>query len=652
MIGLRIGAEELSALQAGAPAVVLAPGVTLPAAPPLLMLELHEGLLTRPGTRPARILPLPADARLSALVAPNAAVAAQLAPLLPAGLPVVSGAEPLSALLGLLARALQKETSARLEAEAAGDACRRLLGDRTPPEPELLTEAPPVAGGVAPARVTQPLGRAAEGICTIELHLAAAQAGAGAQLRARLTAAGRILGAWVVPGPALAGGWLALDLPEPAPPGAAEGVLEVALETGPEDQLQLSAAETTPQGALALRIWTAAPGRHVLPLHFDWAALGAAMPRPGLALSLPIAAWEATEVTGAEAQLVAAGAEPPRLLLDIAPGSEALLAPPPVPKGPADLLRARLAYRGSSAGLMAIAATAEGEHGSIHESGWREMDETGELTLALPLPTGPMARLRLMLRNDGPTPAVIEVSQLALMAGAAGERRRAPAAPLGARRVAVPANATRVAVPGSGAVGFGAPLAMPSFRTAPPQPPLTPAGAGGPAPGAAATPSPSLVPPDPRSIPVATAFRDLKLQQHLVNADGSYRHLDIMLTGLVAAAGLWRQVRLKLFERRGTIGLEFREMKGWPQMFDVWPAGQSDNFGPFWRLETQGASEALAALSTPHDRALIGALMDVLPDVAQRGAVAASLPAQDVAAWTERAQRLAEAVTEARSGRR
>jgi hypothetical protein len=145
------------------------------------------------------------------------------------------------------------------------------------------------------------------------------------------------------------------------------------------------------------------------------------------------------------------------------------------------------------------------------------------------------------------------------------------------------------------------------------------------------------------------AFQDTVLQQHLANTEGTYRHLDLAVTGLVAAAGLWRQVRLKLFDRRGTVGLEFRAMKGWPQMFDVWPGARQDNFGPFWRVESDAPAEALGQLATPHDRALILAVLEVLPALARRGAMAASLAAAEQEAWTERARTLAAAVAASRS---
>ncbi|WP_270939157.1 hypothetical protein, partial [Falsiroseomonas oryzae] len=165
---------------------------------------------------------------------------------------------------------------------------------------------------------------------------------------------------------------------------------------------------------------------------------------------------------------------------------------------------------------------------------------------------------------------------------------------------------------------------------------------------APAAPAPASAPAAP---PGATGFQEIRLNQHLVNADGSYRHLDIGVSGLVSGGGLWRQIRLKMFDRRGTVGLEFREMAGWPQMFDSWPAGRSDSYGPFWRLENDGAEEALAALVTPHDRALVAALLEVLPELASRAAGSAGLASAEAEAWTARARRLVAAVATARGTR-
>jgi hypothetical protein len=410
--------------------------------------------------------------------------------------------------------------------------------------PALLMDLPP--HGTAPPRAEQPLGRPAEGLCRIELHLGEAAAGAASLLRVRLVAEGRVRAAWAVPGPELSPGWLGLDLPEPARLGAAEARLVVACEAAEGDRIALSSSADG--GApLALRAWTAAPGRHVLPTHFDWAA--ADLPLPGLPLAVMEAELAAATAEGAELRLVAVGEEPARLMFGIPPGSEAVVRLPALPAAPLDLLRSRFALRAGEAREMALALQVETPAGAV-ESGWRGPDAMGFLSLDLPLP-GMAARLRLDLRNRGAVPAVIEVARLALMAGAAGEVLPAPAARPSAGPVAARGA---VALPGAVAapqavIAAALPLAAPS----PAGTVLAPAG-------------------------LAT-WQDVRLQQHMVSPDGGYRHMDLTLMGLVADAGLWRQLRTKLFDRRGVIGLEFREAKGWPQMFDVWPVGGTDGFG-------------------------------------------------------------------------
>lgn len=636
MIGLRIGAAELAEIEAGAPAVVLAPGLLLPHVPPLVPLAPKEGVLARPGADTTRSLPLPGWVRPLALVASEHA-AERLLPLLPPALPVVPD---VTGLLALLAAALRDAEAARAAAAAERDRLKRALGSLAAPLPRRVAElAPQPAAGAAELPVTQPLGRAADGLCGVELHLAGP---AGRGLAVRLVAGSRVLGAWRVPAAALAPGWLALDLPEPLPPGAGEAVLEIAAEAGEGTAPGLSLAADRPRASLALRLAAAPPGWAVLPRHFDWAASGA--PLPALPLPLPASLLAEAEVEGARAELVGAGSDLPRLVLDLQPGAEARIRLPPAPAGAADLLRLRLARRGPGSGPLAAAVEVTGAHGAMVASGWRELDAEGALALALPLPPGPMPALRIALRHGGTAPVLVELAGLALQAGAAGEARRPPGA-----EAALPAARSAVSLPGAPAIG-ASPISLPGWRSTAPAPRLRAAGPGGAAPAAPAVSAPSPAAP-PVAPPGGTAFQEVRLNQHLVNPEGTYRHLDIGVAGLVSGGGLWRQIRLKLFERRGVAGLEFREMAGWPQMFDTWPAGQSDKFGPFWRLETEATAEALAALATPHDRALVAALLDVLPDLAGRAAAAAGLAAAETEAWSARARRLAGAVAEARGMR-
>lgn len=628
MIGLRIGVAELAEMEAGAPAVVMVPGHLLPHAPPLLPLVLRDGVLARPGAAPSRTVPLPAAVTLLALIGPEQEAEA-LRPLLPAGLPVLPDA---AALLGALAAALRDEAEARLALAGERDRLKRALGRLTEPRPSLVLDLPPGGGRAAPS-LFQPLGRPAEGLSAIALHLARPSS---IGLKVALLAEGRVLARWRVPAEALAPGWLTLHLPEPAPPGPAMATLDIQAEAGEGETALLSTVSDRPGAALALRAWTAPDGWAVLPRHVDWAACDTQhLAQP---LALPASLLAEASIEGAEAALVAAGDEEPRLLLDLAPGAEARIRLPPIPVGPADLLRARLVLRGRIGDALAAAFTVETGPGLSVGTGWRETDGAGCLVVHLPLPPGPMARLEVTLRHPGQAPVVVEFAGLALQAGAAGDRLVPPPGPVEPRRAGVAGGMPAASIP----LPIGTGIEVSGWPGAPPAPPLALAQPGGGA-GPAARPAPTRPAPALR-LPSGTSFQGFKLTQHLVNQDGSYRHLDVTISGLLAGGGLWRQVRLKLFERRGAIGLEFRQMAGWPPVFDAWPGSETDQYGPFWRLEAQTAERGLGQLATPHDRALIGALAEVLPDLAMRAADAANLPAPDPEAWRARALALGAAL--------
>lgn len=728
MTAFLIGAAELAALAAGTPMLVVAPGMALePEALPITVLRPVAGVLRQQDGPPGPALPLPPGLRPLASVAPDAAAAEALA--LAAGLPAGVPALPANALRPAL---IARLVAALAEAEALrGDLHRRLAAQPVAAPRRVIDLGPVAAGPVPPPRALQPLGRGAEGLCGVALHLAAPATDAASLLRVRLVAGGRILGAWTVPGRDLAAGWVPLDLPEPAPAGSGEAQLEITLDAAEGDQVRISSGGADAGAPLALRVWAAEPGHLRVPRHFDWAARDLPAPAPGLVLPLPDGAWAGATLQGATGERIGLGSEAPRLLLSLAPGAEARLGLPPLPAGPADLAMLEVALRQGevTAIEVALAAAAAEAPDSPRHSGWRRLDDDGALRVALPLPAAPSGaiELRLIVRNTGPA-ANLEVSRLALATGAAGVPRREPdaqvtapepqgivpasaappaeaapvpserkpAAPPAIRIAAAPPSPvppagprtpllaptapppptapapSRVMLPSggpsrpAGAPPAGRPAldatALPqvfgglsasrgsAFRVAAPQPPLTVAGAGGPAapPAAAATPPPATTPlAFAQDTPTATAWRDLKLNQHLVNKEGTYQHLDLAITGLVAPAGLWRQVRTKLFDRRGTVGLEFRSIKGWPQMFDQWPGSQVDNFGPLWRLEHAAPGEALAQLSTPHDRALIAAVLEVLPSLAIRACSTPAVPPGDGDAWAERARLLATAVAEA-----
>ena len=550
-----IGAAEWAEIAAGAPAVVLAPGVVAPHVPPLLPLVLHDGVLRRPGAAPGPALPLPPGAPLLAVLGPPAAAAPLLARL-PPGLPALPD---LPALLGLFAARLQD--GARREAALAAE-CDRLRGALAPlgpPRPALLLDLAP--DGPAPALpLRQPLGRSAEGLARLALHL---DRPAEAGLAVTLAAAGRVLAAWRVPGPALRPGWLALDLPEPVPPGAEEAVIEIAPDPAPDPAPCLSAASG---GGLALRLWTAPEGQAVLPAHFDWRAAGTPWPAPALPLTAGLLAQ--AEVTGAAASLVAAGEEEPRLLLELPAGGAAAIAFPGLPGETAGLLRARLLLRGPVTPPLAAAPDPGDAPGA-----WRDSDAAGRLDLFLPLGAGGRAGLRL--RHAGTAPAAVEVSGLVLLPA---EPRALPAAEAPARG-----------------------------------------------------PAPALV------VRGAPAARFQGVQARHEPGPGLGR-LDVTVTGLVSAAGVWRQLRTQLVDQGATLSLVFRDAAGWPALFEAWPGTGQDAEGPVWRL---AAGAALPASAPRQDRALVAALIAVLPWLAEAAAADAGLDPAAQRGWRRRARAFA-----------
>jgi hypothetical protein len=407
VIGLMTGAAELAEIEAGAPFLVLAPGAETPHCAPLLPLVLSDGVLARPGIPPVGLLPLPRWARPLALVAPPAE-AERLRAMLPAGVPVAADS---AALLAVLAQALHDSDIARLRAESERDRLTRMASG-LPPLAQRVIDLPPSATTVAPP-VTQPLGRSADGICSIGLHLASA---GGSALVVRLLGDERLLGRWRLPAARLAPGWLRLDLPEPAPIGSAEAMLEIALGGEEGTPTLLSAASGGGAASLALRADVASPGWSVLPLHFDWAAYSTE--RPALPLPLPESALAAVQADGGGVTLVAAGDEAPRLLLEVPPGGKATIRLPPVPVGPTDLLRARLVRQGALDGEAHAELVVSSPHGAVN-GGSRRLG--AELEVALPLPPGPMVEIAIAVHHLGARAAVIEIAALALVAGASGE---------------------------------------------------------------------------------------------------------------------------------------------------------------------------------------------------------------------------------------
>ena len=567
--------------------------------------------LHRPGEDPAlATLPLPAPpAGLLAVVAPDARAAA---PLLAAvdGPPLIE-AKDAAAALPALARVVVatlaaeraaagelREAVATLRQEAEDTRVAMLAavqgdGHRIPPPPVLALEALPSPAGHAAALqdgregLGQVLGASLEGIATLALHVAEA-APAGARLRVRLYGAesGRVHGSWVVPGEALAPGWLSLDLPTPigpvretacldlradVPPG---GALALALEDrhAPPDRAAVQGG-TPGERALALRLWTAQFGRRftVAP-HWDWEEIEQSLAPPGVPVGakvqLPAQVWNAALLPEGRVERVALGAEPPRLVATMGGGERCLLVLPAVPVSGLDLLQAEVFTAMGDAALLeaalwlqpaGAAISGEGDLSltapDARWSGWRRSGPAGaplRLALTLPPGTAPTLAAVLVLRNMGTEPEDllrVEWSELT------GARLREPLA---------------VADPAAG-------------------------------PFQRARPAAASLPRLPQGeIPKVAQIR---LQEHYETEDGGYRHLDILVIGMQAAGFTWPRLRFKLAAGGDEPTLEFRSRPDWPPMFEAWPGRQVDEHGAVLLLSSADLARAFPArLRSERDR--------------------------------------------------
>jgi hypothetical protein len=110
----------------------------------------------------------------------------------------------------------------------------------------------------------------------------------------------------------------------------------------------------------------------------------------------------------------------------------------------------------------------------------------------------------------------------------------------------------------------------------------------------------------------------VRLEDSLVLGGGSYRHLDIWLEGVRAGECGWPRLRFKFVLDGDAPALEFRARPDWPPLFESWPEGnpamRSDQYGPYLRLtEAALADGLLAGLAAPRDRAMLTALLRLLP---------------------------------------
>ncbi|MFC7554250.1 DUF6212 domain-containing protein [Pseudoroseomonas wenyumeiae] len=145
--------------------------------------------------------------------------------------------------MGELHRALAATRIDYEDTRIAMGSVLRTLGNRPPAKLRPALSALPAALAVQPVhrrlRLRQRPGLAVRDIAALAFHLPTAACGPEALLRVRLVAAesGRVLGSWLLPGPALEPGWVTLDLPAPAPSLRETALIEIAAELGEDDQL-------------------------------------------------------------------------------------------------------------------------------------------------------------------------------------------------------------------------------------------------------------------------------------------------------------------------------------------------------------------------------------------------------------------------------
>lgn len=441
---------------------------------------------------------------------------------------------------------------------------------------------------------------------------------------------------------------LAVTLPLPAPPGGTIGI--VAPDWQPIAALGAwwSAAEGLPPPFLP-----AGTGAEALPgvLAVTAEALSAALLRESAAAraagppadeSVAAAAvgvdpsaeprhlgWDAARALEGAVDLVALGEEMPRPLLRAPAQRRSILLLPALATGGMRRLRVVLAH-GTGRGAAVAAWVQPGGPAPADLTdlsravpgsawtGWRPLGEAA-VTLDLPLPPGlgDGAGLAIGLRaGDGD--AFVEVAERMLLAGAAAGTAKAP----------LPA-----AAPWPGAAAF------PERPVAGSQPPEEPMPV--PAPGGIAVPgtlSATTIAPGAR-------YAELRLSDH--ENDGAYRHLQLDMAALRAAAREWVPVRLKFAVEEDEPRLEFRLGADWPAMFEEWLGRQSDRFGPFLRVFRTDIQDFLELVSDERDAAFIAALLAILPEAVEEGCRQAGINAAEAEGWRAAAEALRTAATRA-----
>lgn len=487
----------------------------------------------------------------------------------------------------------------------------RTLGHRPPAPLTLALSLEPSADQVGAAEgedghlfLRQPLGRKLEGLAAFAVHVGAISAATSGPLRLRIHGeeSGRIAASWTVPMELLHEGWLVLDLPSPLGPDRETAVLEIAADVAGPHSIAFSlernwvpaaAACTFADGsetgrALALRLWTARIGdRFVVPSHWNWDEAGSALPLDGVPQAVSPAEWRTARIAAGEWSGLGEPDTNPRLRLSGT--ATAVLVLPQVTMAGTDLLRLGWAMSGFAQPLSIAAWVLPPGYGfqglqamppEASFSRWRQVDadSPGSLTMTLPVSLGLRAQIVLAVESlDPAAEASIEITELSLLP-------------------------TRD------------PAELRRLRAAAPSPPV------------------------PATHAVAQ-FERLELHQHLVGGRG-YQHLDLLVHGVEGGGYMWPRLRFKLALNGNRPHLEFRRVKGWPEVFVRWPGSDSDKFGPVMLIRPDDMPNLRRDLAHDQDAALMDTLLELLEAIVAQATQLAALAEDDQPRWLAAARDL------------
>lgn len=166
-------------------------------------------------------------------------------------------------------------------------------------------------------------------------------------------------------------------------------------------------------------------------------------------------------------------------------------------------------------------------------------------------------------------------------------------------------------------------------------PPAAPPTAAAPPAAAPVLLSPPLtLPTEEPAFGTGAQFGQVRLDE--LHEDPTYRHLDLSVLSLGAGPHDWPHVKFKVSEMRGVHALEFRRGAGWPEMFEEFPEAEVDAFSEVWRLrDISRAGPVVERLPAAADRALLQALLELLPELIETLGVQGDLSPEAATAWRD-----------------